>query len=228
MKHGWRNDSSNKNKNKSVTTNKYTSEFPPLSDTKQLEHPTDSAINESSSIKKDSDPLKSLSTDTQIDESNIKPKVPDSSQHNASSSRVSGKFETSSNRNYSQNTGNLSSHNNKNFFKRSSINSFANKEKIAQVNRDISTANNSNLYKRTQNDSNNQNINFKPQFSNFHKASRVPNHQNSLVNRGQQYNRSDRYFSKRTAPSNSNQHNMVNTTAGTGRTQHGSEHYNRK
>lgn len=229
MKHGsWRNDGSNKSKNKSANTNKYTSEFPSLTNAIPLEQSVNTAIIESSSIEKDNDPLKSLSTDIQIIEIANKPKVDDSSQYNASSSKISGKFDTSSNRN-PQNTGNLSSHNNKNFFKRSSNNYSANKEKIAQINRDVPTTTNSNFYKRPQfND--NQNVNFKPHFSNIHKTTRVhnQNHQNSVINRSQQYNR-DRYFSKRTVPSsNSNQHNMVNTTAGTGRTQHSGEHYNRE
>lgn len=225
------------NKNKSTTSDKYTSEFPSLNGTKKLEDPVDAIIIESPSAEKDLGPSKSLSTDLPINNSVDKTPSIDSSPHTASSFRGSEKLKTPpSNKNYPQNGGSSTSYN-KNHFQRSSVDSSVNKEKNAQVNRVSLSGTNSNFYKRSQyNDSNNQNNNYKHQpFNNTYGTSRGHNHnhQNAVPSRGRnfqhnhnnQYNR-DRYFSKGATPFSSNPNNS--TTAGTGRTQHSGGHFNRK
>jgi len=249
----------NKNINKS-TTDDYTSEFPALDDTKKSKP---NASTGSSAVVEvtgqNHEQPKTLSTQNE-DKKSFAPIVETSqARHHTPSSQATSKYNTTSptNRNSRQEQKNggssslLPSTNNKNYFKRPSIESPVSKEKVALVNRDSPSATtNSNFFnRRPQQNSggHNQQHNYKQQHLNSGQGGQGHNqqHQNSSPSvprsrnfhqhhTSQQYNR-DRYFSKGSAPlssSSSNQHNYdqqhhsaTPTTAGTGRTQHGGGHY---
>ncbi|XP_025408403.1 protein CASC3 isoform X2 [Sipha flava] len=233
-----------KNKNKSSTSNEYTSEFPTLDGKKTIESSTTTvAVTEPSVVTKDLNQHHNQQPKSLSQEKKTVMSVSKTNPTRNHFTRTPIKNVTSGNHSNHQDQKNggpsQSSFHNKNHFNRSSSNSPANKEKItSQVNRDnSSTAVNPNLFirKPQQNQPNNfKQQHFNSQGHNQHHSSSAPRgrnfHQHNNTN--QQYNH-DRYFAKGSGPplsSNSNydqQHNSVGpTSAGTGRTRHSGGNYN--
>lgn len=237
----------NKNKNKSATSDEYTSEFPAIENSKPSESTTSEAqvVAETSSQELNQpvkSPVQHQEKKTVSASTALGP-----SRHNTPPSRS---FIKHGNRNHQdfQNGGqsSFSSPQNKNFFNRPSTDSPINKEKVPQVNRE-NTSGAANFYNRKpqqHNSGHNPHHNFKQQNFNNSQGGQVHNqhHQHSSPaphrgrnfhqhhNNQQQYNR-DRYFAKGSLPPSSNHYdqphhnNVSHTTAGTGRTQHSGGNY---
>lgn len=237
---GWR-SGSNKNKNNSVTSDEYTSEYPSLDGTKSSESPVVSAesptVSSPATGQNHQQPKSGNHQEKKTVTTGTGP-----SRHHGPQSRSSTKFAASSpNHNLhqdQQNGGHPSSSHNKNYFNRLSTDNPASKEKNAQDHRDSPVATtNPNLFNRRsqpQHSGHNQH-NFKQHNNSGHNQSSEPRgrsihqHHNSQP----QFNR-DRYFSKGVVTPHSSSDHPVHhydqihnapTTAGTGRTQHSGGHY---
>lgn len=229
----------NKNKNKPGTTDEYTNEFPALNDSKPSES---TAVTDSKEISENSS-QKSISAHPQEKKTSVVVSTTVPPKHYSSSSRPTQLAKPSLNRSpinnhhqEQQNGGPSPSTHNKNYFNRSSADSFGNKEKSS--NQDHSSpAPNSNFYNRKlqqHNSNHNQQHHHKQHYNSGHGNQHQHSPSSGSGSRNfHQYNR-DRYYAKGSAPpsSNSNQsydqphHNSgAPTSVGTGRTQHSGGHY---
>lgn len=226
---GWRSGSgSNKNKNNSITSEEYTSEYPSLDGTKSSESTVASVESPIVSSAVGQQNHQQPKTRNHQEKKTVTGTGP--SRNHGPQSRFSTKFTASSpNQNLhqdQQNGGHPSSSHNKNYFNRLSTDNSAAKEKNAQDHRDspLAATTNSNLFnRRSQPQHSGHNHSSDPKGPSIHQ------HHSSQP----QFNR-DRNLSKGVVtPHPSNDHpvhhydqiHTAPTTAGTGRTQHSGGHY---
>lgn len=197
MKHGQNSTGGpNKNRNKSKTSDEYTSEFPPLNKAKPSDSRDASTIEYSTTIETSSSnspqPLKSLSADHEKKTGAI---TTGNSRYRSTSPRATKYANSSTNHNYHQeqlNGGSPSSTNNKNFFNRPSIDSPIEKENNTQANQEGPTGIGQDRY---------SNYNRRPQQQ--HSGSHIQNHgyrQQHYNSPGGQGNKQHHQYSQSSSP----------------------------